>query len=286
MAFCTNCGADVTGPFCGKCGAPAGAPPPAVSRPPQPSGTPIPPPAAAAPPTKTSPVVWIVVGCFGLLVVAGVIAVMGGYFVARKATQFAKNPGLAVSKMIAAANPDVEVVSTDEDTGRITVRDKKTGKTMTMNFSDAQKGRIVFKEDGKDAVTVEAGGEGSSAVFEMKSKDGSMKIGGGAPQNMPAWLPMYPGSPPEGAMSMNNANSNSGLFGFKTKDSVEQVLRYYSDSLKKAGLKAATQTMQQDGSTSGGTVTAEDSSGKRKASVTATTGDEGTSVAVTFESPK
>jgi hypothetical protein len=215
--------------------------------------------------------------------------VTGGYFVARKAKQFAerveKNPGLAIARLFAAANPDTEVVSVDEQRERITVRDKKTGKTITMNFADAKKGRVVF-QDGKEELTLESHGEGPATTFEMKSKDGSVKMGAGAPDKMPAWLPLYPGSPAEGALSFNNAETNSGLFSFKTRDSVEKVLRYYSDALQKAGLTVNTNSVQQNGATSGGIVTAEDTAGKRKASVTASTSEEGTSIAVTFEAPK
>src|ERR1700676_1184930 len=45
MAFCSNCGAEVQGRFCAKCGTPAAAA--AAPPPPPPQSAPIPPPAAA-----------------------------------------------------------------------------------------------------------------------------------------------------------------------------------------------------------------------------------------------
>src|SRR2546427_10331983 len=79
MAFCTNCGAEVSGPFCGKCGAPApGAMPAQGSTAPAggvPAGGGTPPPPYSAPPTtpaaaaaKNSPLIWILAGCGGLIV--------------------------------------------------------------------------------------------------------------------------------------------------------------------------------------------------------------------------
>jgi len=292
MAFCTKCGAQVQGPFCGSCGAPApggGVQPPAAGAPPV---TP-PAPAAAGPPvgpataTKTSPIIWILGGCFGLLVIGGLATTLVLYYIGHKAKQVAhmmeKNPGYAVARIIAATQPDVEVLSTDEDKGTITVRDKKTGKVLTMNLADAQKGKFVFEQDGK-RVAVEAHADGDKGSLELKSDEGSMKFntGGG---KLPDWLPAYAGAAPQGSMSMQNADGTSGGFHFTTKDSVEQVMSYYEDALKKAGLKVSTNVVQQNGKAGLGFVTAEDTASKRKAMVTVTAAPDGTTVSVNFSTP-
>jgi hypothetical protein len=243
------------------------------------------PPVSAAAPQKTSAVVWILGGCGGLVVLAALVGGLGMYYVAHKARQAAhmleKNPALAVTRMLAAANPDVDVVSTDEDKGTITVRDKKTGKTMTMNFADAQKGKFVFEQDGQK-VQMEAHGAGDKGSFEVKSSEGSMKFQAGAgSEKLPDWLPAYPGSAPQGAFTMQNPKETTGSFNFVTKDSIEQVMRYYEDALKKAGLKVTSNTMQQDGKTGLGIVSGEEGE-KRKAVVNATASAEGTNVGVTF----
>src|SRR5438552_8880073 len=119
MAFCTKCGAQVQGPFCGTCGSPAakgsapqpGAPPQSGAGP-QPVGAAPPPvspsvyapvpPVSAAAPQKTSAVVWILGGCGGLVVLAALVGGLGMYYVAHKARQAAhmleKNPALAVTR--------------------------------------------------------------------------------------------------------------------------------------------------------------------------------------------
>ena len=291
MAFCTKCGATVQGPFCGNCGAPAGsaaggapAAAPGPAAPPPSAAPPAPAAAPAAPATvaKTSPVVWIVAGCGGLIVLMALAGGLAFYYLAHKARQVAhgieRNPALAITRMLAAANPDVDVVSVDEGRGTITVRDKKTGKTMTMNFQDAQKGKFVFEQDGQK-LNVEAHADGDKGSLELKSSEGSLKFGAGTGK-MPDWLPAYPGSDAKGVMSMQNAKENSGTFQFTTQDSVEQVVRYYEDALKKAGLKVNTNTVQQDGKTGLGILTAEGSN--RKAVVNATATGEGTNVGITY----
>jgi len=240
-------------------------------------------PAAA---TKTSPIIWILGGCFGLLVLGAIVGGMAMYYIAHKAKDAArmmeKNPGYAVARIIAAAHPDVDVVSTDEDKGTITVRDKKTGKVMTMNFADAQRGKFVFEQDGQK-LAVEAHGDGDKGTLELKSSEGSMKFNAGAgAEKLPAWLPAYPGSTPQGSVSMQNATGTSGSFHFTTKDSVEQVMSYYEDALKKAGLKVSTNTVQQNGKTSLGTLTGEEAGNRRKIFVNATVTTDGTNVGLTF----
>jgi hypothetical protein len=252
-----------------------------------PAGTVAPPPAVGpATATKASPLVWILGGCFGLLVLGAIVGGLAMYYIAHKAKDAArmleKNPGYAVARIIAAAHPDVEVVSTDEDKGTITVRDKKTGKVMTMNFADAQKGKFVFEQDGQK-LAVEAHGDGDKGTLELKSSEGSMKFNAGAGgEKPPDWLPSYPGSTPQGSVSMQNATGSTGSFHFTTKDSVERVMSYYEDALKKTGLKVNTNTVQQNGQTSLGTVTGEDAGNNRKVFVNATVTTDGTNVGVTF----
>jgi hypothetical protein len=243
----------------------------------------------AAPPVgpvtvqKSSALVWILGGCGGLIVLAAITGGMTMYYLAHKAKQFAhgmeKNPALAVAKMMAAVNPDVEVVSTDEDKGTITVRDKKTGKLLTMNLQDAQKGKFVFEQDGQK-VEMQAHGEGDKGSLELKSGDGSMKFG--TDGKMPDWLPAYPGSTPKGVFSMQSGKGSGGSFGLTTNDSIDQVVRYYEDALKKAGLTVKTQTMQANGKTSLCVVTGEEPGNKRSVMVNATVADGATSVAITF----
>lgn len=286
MAFCTNCGAQVQGAFCTNCGRPLGAPAQAGGSPPP--GGPVPPaaPAAqpapavtAATPAKTSALVWVLAGCGGLIVIAALIFGVIAY----KARQFVRtaqhNPAYSIARLAAAANPDIEVLSTDEDKGTMTVRNKKTGETLTINLQDAAKGKFVFEQNGKKA-EINAQGSGDQGSFEVKSSEGTVKFG--TDNKLPDWLPAYPGSTPKGVFSTQGPNGSGGTYGFTTSDSVDQVARYYEDALRKAGMKVTTSNMQQNGSTSLSMVSGEDNATKRKALVTVNFGQGVTHVGITF----
>ena len=276
MAFCTNCGSPVTGQFCTKCGARAGAPGPAAA-PPSPSaagGRPVNIAAGVPPPTgarKRGPLFWVLAGCLGIVVIGAIVVVVGWIFVVNKAKQagidpalMQKNPGLAVAKMIAAMNPDIEILGVDEDRGVIRVRDKKDGKILTVNLAEAKNGRIVFEDEKHQRVELEAKGEGDEATLAMRTPEGSILMGPGAAQ-LPDWLPSYPGAEIAGALAgMQRQEGQSAAFAFRTEDSPEEVAAFYSNALMRAGFEVA------KASTAGGImVTAKQSSSGRSAHITA-----------------
>src|SRR5713226_3315946 len=230
------------------------------------------------PPQKKSNVlVWVVAGC-ATFVVIGIIAIfLGGYFVWNKAKEagldpdlMQKRPALAVAKMMVAANPDVELVSVDDEKGLITVKDKKTGKTVTVNLEEAQKGKITFKGgDNDEEVSIEAKGEGDTGTLEVKSKEATAKFGTGSAVTLPSWFPAYPGAAIKGTFSAESKEGEGGSFVFSTADSIEKVMKFYEDNLKQAGLKITTNTVQQNGKITTGSVTGEDEGKKHSAMITA-----------------
>jgi hypothetical protein len=285
MEYCTNCGAQVTGPFCGSCGTPAkSSAAQAGAVPSPPPGSPVPPAqpmpvVAPGTPAKTGVLVWVLAGCGGLVVIVALIFGVIAY----KARQFVssahRNPAYATARLLVAANPDIEIVSTDEDRGTMTVHNKKTGETLTINLQDAAKGKFVFEQNGKKA-EINAHADGDKGSFEIKSSEGSMKFG--TDGKTPDWLPSYPGSTQKGVFSSQTPKGLAGSYGFTTNDSIDQVSRYYEDALKKAGLAVTTNSVQQNGATGMGIVSGEDTATKRKAVVTATPSQGATAVSVTF----
>ena len=221
MAYCMQCGAALTGAFCTQCGAQAGQP--ATGAGARAAAT----PSAVPAKRRTSPLVWvlvILVGIFGI----GALGVVGvGAFVFHKARQagvdselWRTNPGLAVGKMAEAFNRNLEVVRTNERDGTVTLRDRHTGKQFSINIDSARRGSFSLRaeEDGKEA-TVEIGGD----------------------VKLPAWVPHYPGSHPEGVLSAKgNSDSGAGeagVFTFKTPDSREKVTEFYTEKARDMGLQ-------------------------------------------------
>ena len=291
MAFCAKCGSPMEGAFCAKCGASAGPAAPAGS-----------PPPAAAPMASTpgpvaakkgkGPLFWILLVVVAFFVVISVALIGGGLFVAHKVKQAGidpelveKNPGLAAAKLIAAVNPDVDVVSTDADKGTITLRDKKSGETVTMNFEDIKKGKIVFEEEGGEKVEIQGQGEGSSGSFSVESSEGSMVFGAGAGK-LPAWLAAYPGAEAIGGATMQGEEGESGTGAFKSSDSVEQVAAFYERHLKQAGMKTTKNVMNRDGEVQLITLHGADDAAKRTAAIVVRATSEGTAISVTHGSKK
>ena len=281
MEYCTNCGAQVTGPFCGSCGAPAKANTAAQGNVPSPPpGGPVPPPPVApATATKTSPLVWVLAGCGGLIVIVALIFGVIAYKARQFVSSAQRNPAYATARLMAAANPDIEVLSTDEDRGTMTVRNKKTGETLTINLKDAAKGKFVFEQNGKKA-EFSAQGSGDKGSFEIKSSEGSMKFG--TDGKTPDWVPAYPGATQKGVFSSQTPKGLAGSYSFTVNDSIDQVAKYYEDALKKAGLTVTTNSVQQNGATGMSIISGEDTATKRKAVVTATPSQGATGVSVTF----
>src|ERR1700690_2014026 len=240
-----------------------------------------PPPGAGLPaPKKVSPVVWILGGCAVLVFLAVAAVTVGGLFIAHKVKEagfdpelMQKHPELAVVKTMVAVNPDAELVSIDEDKGIVTVRNKKTGETVTMNFEDIKQGKMSFESGGKKVV-MEGHGEGDTGSFTVKSDQGTAKFGAGAVK-MPAWLPAYGGATVQG-FSSQTPNGSGGTFSFKAGDGFDKVAEFYKDALQKAGFTV--EVMQHPG---GALLTGR--TGGRSATINIMADGSGSSVSGTFE---
>jgi hypothetical protein len=277
MPFCTTCGADVANKsFCVKCGTPVGGAPAMA-----PKGVPI---AAAAPPRagKISPIVWILGGIAGFILLVIIVVVSSGLFFAHK---FMENPAMATVKLLTAANPDLEVLSVDEGRNKVTIRDKKTGETVSMNFDDIKQGKIVFKSKGQQA-TLRAYGDGQNGTMEIDSPKGAIKFGAGSGAKIPDWVPVYPGVTPQVTFSMLGTDADAGSFQFKTKSSAKDVLSFYEQALKTSGFQITANISGSVAAASGAMLTAEHPDSKRTVMVTTGVEDSGASVNVIFGTKK
>src|ERR1700690_1765032 len=154
------------------------------------------------PPKKSNALLWVLVGIGGFFLLIALVVVGGIAYVAR-------NPTLVMSKMITAANPNVEVISVNKGSQQITLRDKKTGETYNITFDDVKNGKFSMKAGGGRA---------------------TFNVGGGA--KLPAWVPNYPGSDPQSSFTAEGQGGESGTFTFKTRDPADKVSRFYQDQLQ------------------------------------------------------
>jgi hypothetical protein len=209
----------------------------------------------------------------GLIVIVILCVVVFTFFVVHKVKEagfdpelMRRNPGMAVSKMIAAANPDAEVVSTDENQGTITIRDKKTGKVVTMTFDQAKNGQFKISAQGDDGTA-------------------TMEIGAGAGK-LPSWVPNYPGSTAQSTFNVsgvgNNGSGDGGNFTFTTKDPASKALAFYQDKAKEMGMKVNLNSTTDQG----GMIIAADDDSKRTLTVVVGGGSGDTTVNVTYAQKK
>jgi hypothetical protein len=206
----------------------------------------------------------------GLFVLGGIAVVGTGLFLVHKVREsgldpelMRTKPGLAMAKLLAATNPDVEVVTVDDAKGTITLRQKSTGKTTTIDFDQAKNGRFSFRGNGGESVTI-----------------------GGNQGTMPAWLPAYPNSHPKSNFSASGMQGSSAAFTFETRDRPQDVVAFYQDGLRQQGFHITATSTSQNGQYLNGLVSAEDETNRRTVVMTArsnSSGSSGTTVSVTYQ---
>ncbi|MGH9460994.1 MAG: hypothetical protein ACRD1X_07225 [Vicinamibacteria bacterium] len=233
-----------------------------------------------------SPVAWIAIGCAGILVLAGLAMFFGGLFIFNKARDVVQemqdDPALATARLIAAANPDIELVGTDEDQKTVTFRNEETGEEFTFNYQDIEEGRVTFSSD-EQAVTYEvnreASGEGGLTVT---SGEGTATLGSVSLEKFPAWLPVYPQTDPQGTFFTESPEATMGAYTSSTQDDLEAVIDYYATELEKAGLSVDQRTIVP----SGGLLVAHSPDDTRTVSITSSVENAETKVMVNFTEKK
>lgn len=248
-------------------------------------------PQAPVPPKSGSGLkvlLWILGGIAAFFVLCIIAISVLGFFIMHKAKQagidpelMKKNPALATAKLAVAANPDVELVSSNDNAGTVVVRDKKTGKTMTMKFDPQKKTMVITDDTGK---TAQITADTNSGTLEMKGPDGSVKLGTGA-DKAPSWVPVYPGATPQSTYSVDSNGKQSGSYSFVTSDSADKVVGYYGDTLTSGGFEISKTMNTQDGKT-GGMVSGSQKDGSRSVLAVATPASDGLHVNVSFEEKK
>ncbi len=192
-----------------------------------PPGYPIPPPQAfvPTPPSKKANLAFYIGG--GCLILLVLVLVTCSVVVKSCAHLVSSNP-VVLGRIIAAANPNLEVIDVNEAKGTIKVRDKNSDKTFYLNLTDAKSGKIeIVDEDGKG---VRAG----NGKIEVTGDDGEkVSIGGAGPQG--GLVPAYPGAKTLSSVNADKGGIQSGVYTFETSDLPQQVLDFFKDKLKTEG---------------------------------------------------
>ncbi|HEX7182424.1 MAG TPA: hypothetical protein VF756_11315 [Thermoanaerobaculia bacterium] len=247
-------------------------------------------PQTPPPPKKgMSPLAWVGIGCAVIVVLgmiaAGITVAAGGWFLKKQVDRFEENPAMVAAELAVRANPDFEVVESDAEKSTLTIRNKKTGEVMTVSAEDIEKGRLTFKNDKGETASIDvSGGEdgGSIRVTDEKGQESVYQATGGAPQDLPSWVPTYPGGTAQSAFDAKTAEGHSAAFTVTTQDSVQQVLDFYKEKLEAEGFKVEKSSYETDGKMAGGVVIGVTEDQKREVNINVATSEQGTQAMVSF----
>jgi hypothetical protein len=233
-------------------------PPPPPVAPQQAAPPPIAP--GSGPKKKSSVWLWVLLGCLGIIVVTAIAISVLGYLGVRKLKSIGedaqKNPVITGVELAATFSPEIEVVSKDRSNDTITIRNKKTGETITLNAENFKDGKISWKTDKGEGgeMTFQGSEKEGGGTLKVRSDKGEATFSAGAGAGAPDWVPAYPGSTPAGTFSGATEEGQAGAFNFKTSDSVKDVLAFYKDKLKSEGYEVSSQQWEKDGNLAGGSV--------------------------------
>ncbi len=248
------------------------------------NGSPVPPPPGSPPPKKgLGPLAWVaIIGCGLILVVGLVVVAAGGYFVKK----LADNPGFTAAELAIRANPDLEVVSSDRDKNTITVKNKKTGETLTFNAEDIKNGKMTVTNEKGETVDFNASREGVKITNE-KGEVATFGATEGGPKNLPSWVPVYSGGTVQGSMDSSTGEGRTVIFTVTSQDPLDTVASFYENKLKEAGLKVDKTTMSSNDQSSTTMLSGKSEDGKREMGVMVShTPDQGTQAIVTVNEKK
>lgn len=233
-----------------------------------------------------SPLAWVGIGCGVIIILCVIVLGVVGYFAKKKVDEISKNPTMAAAKIAVQLNPDVELVNADEEHNTLTIKDKKTGEVLTFSAEDIKNGKFTIKSDKSGTTTFDGSGAngGSLKVTNDKGEVATFN-GGGTPQNLPSWLPVYPGGTVQGTFDTTNAEGRSAAFTVTTTDAVSKVMEFYKSQLEGAGFKVDQSTFSSNGQ-DGGTLSGKSADEKQQASILLGTADGKTSATITFQEKK
>lgn len=169
---------------------------------------------------------WVLVGCGGLTVLGVLVAAVVAYFLYYAADQVAKNPVRSAAKVVEMLNPDIEVISVDEEKQLVTFRDKKTGTVTTVSLEELQKRRQPASSDGRSS---------DDAPQSRPSGASTPNVGGGDAGDLPAWVLVYPGAKVIAKVVSGGGGKVSGTLTLEADATADAVLKFYEEQLNRTG---------------------------------------------------
>jgi hypothetical protein len=108
----------------------------------------------------------------------------------------------------------------------------------------------------------------------LKSSGVSYSLNSAA--KLPDWVPVYPGSAPQGVYSDSPGGETRHMYSFKCGDATDQVAAYFQNQLEHAGFRVSKQLQPEKG----GLLNAESGDKRRTVELTVTTREGATQASV------
>jgi hypothetical protein len=203
-------------------------------------------------PKRTHPLVWVAVGCAGVIMLGAFVLVVGSYFVFNAVKDVAEEvedqPVVAAARLIAATNPEIELIEADEENRVVVFRNTKTDEEYTIDFEDIEEGKFSFFSDDESFTLELDSDEDDSGTLTITTEDGTTRFGAGAHiGDIPSWVPVYPGTTPEGTYSSESPEGRSGAYTIETEDELDLVVDFYISELEEQGLEIVNQARSKEG---------------------------------------
>jgi hypothetical protein len=203
---------------------------------------------------------YVGIGC-GLLALVAIVAVVVGIGwgvkkVGGVVSEIRANPDKFMAEGFVKADPNLELVTSDETKGEITYRHKGTGETTTVSYKDAAQGTL---------------------------KPPTTSLWKGAP----AWFPVMPGLVLGAAEVHSSEQARESVHLTATGTAAtEEIVAFYSDELDKLGFTITRQS-QSAGALVNERIEAEDAPGRQQVTIHVTRAqpDAAAGIVVTIESP-
>ncbi len=194
-----------------------------------------------------SPLAWVAIGCSGVLLLGAITALVVGSFVLNKAKQLTTDmettPVVTAAKLISAANPEIELVEADEERRIVTFRNTRTHEEYTVDFEDVEDGTVRFSSEDQSVSLELDVGEDDDGSLTITTDEGITRLGaGGSAEEIPHWVPVYPGTTPQRAITSDYYAGHWGAYTFTVDDDLEAVVDFYVAELGKLGLDIASRT--------------------------------------------
>ncbi len=151
-------------------------------------------------------------------------------------SEFTQSPQAATAKLIVAMNPDLEYVSEAKESGRLTIKVKSSGETVSLSYKDIAEGKLTMTDSTGAEMNVES--RDGTGRITVKNKDGTTVIGGDATQAPPAWVPLHPSlSAMSGGVRTETATKLKGTYLTESTTGMSEMKTFYEEKLTAIAFK-------------------------------------------------